>query len=198
MRKRITLAERLDRNSIPEPNSGCRLWIRCLDAHGYGVMRVDGVIRSAHRMSYFNHYGALPDGLFVCHHCDNPCCIEPTHLFLGTPADNMRDRDSKGRTATGDRNGSVIHPESRPRGNEHWTRSHPERRLRGNLNGLRIHPESVLRGEAHGMALVTAGQVREIRLRYASGEQQGPIAHDYGIGRSAVGAIVRREVWKHL
>lgn len=91
--------ERFERNYIPEPNSGCWLWLGHLDHKGYGSFRVDPkkTAGRAHRVSYRLFKGLVPDGLMVCHTCDVPCCVNPDHLFLGTATDNMRDAAKKGR-----------------------------------------------------------------------------------------------------
>jgi hypothetical protein len=64
---------------------------------GYGQFSVDGAPQLAHRFSYEMHYGKISDGLHVLHTCDNPPCVNPEHLWLGTQADNNEDRDKKGR-----------------------------------------------------------------------------------------------------
>lgn len=77
----------------------CWNWMASLDDHGYGQFgskRLGGHF-SSHRLSYILTNGPIPDGLFVCHRCDNPKCINPKHLFLGTPLDNVKDMISKGR-----------------------------------------------------------------------------------------------------
>jgi hypothetical protein len=66
---------------------------------GYGKLLVEGKYVRAHRFSWKLHFGPIPDGLLVCHRCDNKICIRPDHLFLGTHADNAADKVSKGRQA---------------------------------------------------------------------------------------------------
>lgn len=90
-----TLAMRSARNLV----TGCLEWSGCRTAAGYGRLRVKQKTLYAHRASYELSAGESASGKFVCHKCDNPCCIEPTHLFLGTNADNMSDCARKGRTA---------------------------------------------------------------------------------------------------
>lgn len=86
--------------AMPEPNSGCWLWIGSTESSfGYGKFRLEGKSINAHRASWILHFGAIPDGLFVCHKCDNPSCVNPYHLFLGDSDANNKDRAAKGRTA---------------------------------------------------------------------------------------------------
>ena len=80
----------------------CWEWQAYRDRDGYGHIRMDDLAHTdagAHRVSYELAFGHIPDGMMVCHRCDNPRCVNPEHLFLGTNTDNMRDRSAKGRKA---------------------------------------------------------------------------------------------------
>jgi hypothetical protein len=71
----------------------CWLWTAGTDKDGYGKLRRT----KAHRIAWEMQYGPIPEGLMVCHHCDNPRCVRHDHLFLGTNSDNQRDAIQKGR-----------------------------------------------------------------------------------------------------
>lgn len=91
-----TLAQRIERLSIPEPNTGCWFWIGS-DANGYGKLKIDGRFITAHRVS-FEAFNGPVNGMQVLHRCDQPLCVNPEHLFLGSRADNMADMSRKGRS----------------------------------------------------------------------------------------------------
>lgn len=75
----------------------CWIWTASKDRDGYGYFQVNGKACKAHRVSYAFSHGEIPHGMLVCHRCDNPSCVNPDHLFLGTSRDNMQDKVTKGR-----------------------------------------------------------------------------------------------------
>jgi hypothetical protein len=91
-----TLIERFENKYIPEPNSGCFIWLGALSNVGYGRISYYGKNRLAHRVAWIITNGD-PQEFFVCHRCDNPLCVNVDHLFLGTHQENMDDMRNKKR-----------------------------------------------------------------------------------------------------
>lgn len=95
------IEERFMSKVQPEPNTGCWFWDRACNAAGYGRISFvgsTGLISLAHRASYEIFIGPIPKGLHVLHKCDQPACVNPGHLWLGTNNDNITDRIQKGRS----------------------------------------------------------------------------------------------------
>lgn len=164
---------------VPEEIDGCWEWRRRRNAQGYGRFNLAGRTVMAHRVAFTIAAGPIPDGMFVLHRCDNPPCCNPSHLFVGTTADNARDASAKGRLAAGDR---------------HWMRQQPERVAGANSVGARSkHDRS---GTSNGRAKLTVSAVAEIRRRYAAGGvTQRELAAEFGVTHPMIGYIVRGVNW---
>lgn len=94
------LKNRFEKKIMPEPNSGCWLWMASINK-GYGHLRYKNKIVLAHRLAYELYKGPIPKNTCVCHKCDTPSCVNPDHLFLGSKKDNTNDMLSKNRQARG-------------------------------------------------------------------------------------------------
>lgn len=152
----------------PNIISDCWLWQGGKLPFGHGRwLERKGKAWMAHRYAFEAMVGPIGDSC-VCHRCDNPACVNPAHLFLGTRSDNHADMVAKGRNAKGDTHGSHIHQARRPRGSK------------------------------NPAAKLTEEQVREIRAAIAAGEQQRPVAARYGVSQPLIGMIARREWWRHV
>lgn len=167
-RQQLRLMERFEEKISPEPNTGCWLWTSAVTSRGYGTFRIADQDYLAHRLAFALWNGPIGAGLYVCHRCDQPLCVSPQHLFLGTPLENAQDCQRKGRGAVGDKNGS---------------RTKPERRARG---------------ERVATARLTAEMVLAIRALSSAGATLRSLARENGVSPTAIAKIVKRESWMHL
>lgn len=98
-----------------EVGDGCWTWLGSRTQQGYGRLMIETKVVAAHCAAWRMFRGPIPIGMYVCHHCDNPSCVKPSHLFLGTPKDNIQDCALKGRLP---RSGAIVCPRGHPYGHQ--------------------------------------------------------------------------------
>ena len=202
---------------------GCWKWTGSKHPFGYGMIRAGGMRNkmTASRASWLIHFGPIPDGMYICHHCDNPECTNPKHLFLGTPQDNCVDKEEKGRgrrLLSQDQNDAVVTLLSAGVTQRLLARAfRVDRKVITNAinygNIIPLEPEKsyykpgppkpkvpppVMRGELNNKAKLTAADVLRIRAMREEGLSTGEIAEHFAVGKSMVSHICTRRCWKHI
>lgn len=219
-RRSKDLEERWVANTRLMP-SGCILWVGSISpSTGYGQVKGDKQT-SAHRLAWQRSYGPIPEGLHVCHICDVRACVNPAHLFLGTPADNMADMKRKGRSLRGERQHQSCAGEDDVRAirmlwDTEGVRPKDLAKFFGfsssTINGIiyrhtwRHLPDSVRpkrdayssAGEGHSQAKLTEDDVKMIRFLRENKVSIATVAEMFSVGTSQVSSIANRRSWTHV
>lgn len=172
-----SIADRFWEKVQKSDGDGCWLWTASAMKKGYGQMSVPGGMARAHRISYELHYGPIPDGMFVCHTCDNPRCVNPAHLWLGTNSDNLHDAIRKGKFQTAKRKAGPK---------KSWVTAR-----------ARYGPSGRPPGDRAGTKL-KAAQVIEIIAEFKAGMRPQRIAAKYGVSGGAIDGILYGRNWRHI
>lgn len=153
--------QRFDLSHIPEPNSGCWLWLGApTGSNGYGRLHVNGRTIGAHRYSWQRHHGRrIPAGMIILHTCDTPLCVNPDHLRLGTQSENEADKVAKGRQAKGAAL-SCAQSRNRPRGERIWNAKLDRERV-AEIRGSNQTQRAL--AVAHGVSQSTIWQIKNDR-----------------------------------
>lgn len=153
------------------PISGCWIFLRSPNSYGYSRFSSNGVEHLAHRYIWEKaNKSSIPIGMYVCHTCDIPCCINPNHLFVGTPRENYIDMVKKGRAPDG------ATPKS------------------GRFKiGNKLTPDH--RGSNHPNAKLTNDCIVKIRSSF---EDNSVLAFRFGVTKRYIERIKKKDVWKHI
>jgi len=202
---------------------GCLEWMAGL-RNGYGHFNIRKQFVYAHRFAWELVNGPVPDDLVVCHHCDNPRCVNTDHLFLGTKADNTHDMIEKGRAVHSPRYGEsigtskltaqqVLEIRSEKYANWYGTDIAAEFGVTETLISSILNrrswrhlgstedapvPDRTLRGERKPNAKLTEDAVREIRSGRFDGWTHLAIGRHFGVSYSVVSNVINRKTWTHI
>lgn len=203
---------------VPVTESGCWLWAGAAQRTGYGNFWNGKRYECSHRASYRMFVGDIPDGLWVLHKCDVPCCVNPWHLFLGTPKDNSMDMASKGRNRNGCKTvRGIKHPFAKLTDEQviaikQSTFTNKQTALKFGINESTVERIKSGRawahidveskkgrgkayGERHHKAKLTSQIVQEIRDLAAGGRSGGKLASQFGVHKSTIYKIISGEIW---
>lgn len=161
------LVDRFNSQFLPEPNSGCWLWTGSCSS-GRPKINVNGRPKTAYRLSYELHFGAIPDGAHICHKCNTPTCVNPDHIYAGNPATNAADALRSGRHT------SIVH-------REQWLK-----------NAARYSAMRPSRKHALGKSIIPHADIPLIEDRLAAGESPNRISKTYGVSRTAIVRFIER------
>ena len=148
----------------------CWIWRSAQDCDGYGIFQLSNPRKTvkAHRFAYVIFFKKPVGNLFVCHTCDNPSCVNPAHLFLGTAKDNRSDCMNK------------------------------QRHAHGETHASKTNPQMMARGERISTAKLKESDVIIIRENVANGLPRAWAAEMFGVSNSCIDAIMQGKSWKHL
>jgi len=221
-RARVTLnGKRWLRPLLEAPSDQCLIWSGTKNESGYGYLDVDKKHTKAHRYSYFLAHGKWPPAdMQILHSCDNPACVNPHHLSVGTNADNMLDMRSKGRHSHGEKV-SIITTAQAEEAMRRLGAGEPGKEIARDLgvhfqtisdikngrtwthlsgtNGLpTIEQMRSAKPKSKFTAKMTEDMAREAKRRLAAGESAKSIARSMGLSASSIDCIKQGRTWAHV
>jgi hypothetical protein len=165
-RKSISILDRFWKFVDRKNPDDCWIWSGGKNNKGYGRISNKEGSTLAHRVSFELFNSDIPNKLEVLHTCDNPPCVNPNHLYLGTHLENMMDMASKNRSA------------------------------RNNSHGTHTHPESICKGERNGRSKLIKTQAENIRIQFSNGLSVKSLSINFNVSKRTISRIISGESWK--